>query len=148
MYKLSIELVPQTSWYSNVRSNVTQSKWNIIRRKSYKNAEYVCEICGDTGKKQGYNHDLECHEIWEYDDINMVQKLVGFISLCPKCHKVKHAGLSQIKNEEELVIRHLMKVNSITRKQAVDYIIKSFKIWEQKSNKQWSLDISYIDRYV
>ena len=78
----------------------------------------------------------------------MVQKLVGFISLCPKCHKVKHAGLAQIKNEEELVKRHLMKVNSITRKQAADYIIKSFKIWEQRSNKQWSLDISYIDRYV
>jgi hypothetical protein len=26
-----------------------------------------CEICKETGKKQGYPHDLECHEIWDYD---------------------------------------------------------------------------------
>ena len=146
--KLFVELIPSTCHFSNVRTTVKPTEWDKIRLICYEAANNKCEICGDTGKKQGYKHDLECHEIWEYDDINMVQKLVGFISLCPKCHKVKHAGLAQIKNEEELVIRHLMKVNSITRKQAADYIIKSFKIWEQRSNKQWSLDISYIDRYV
>ncbi len=31
--KLTIELVPKTAWYSNVRSNVTASKWD--KRSKY-----------------------------------------------------------------------------------------------------------------
>lgn len=31
--KLTIELVPTTAFYSNVRSNVTSCQWNKIRKK-------------------------------------------------------------------------------------------------------------------
>jgi hypothetical protein len=26
---------------------------------------------------------MECHEIWEYNDEDKIQKLIGLISLCP-----------------------------------------------------------------
>lgn len=42
--KLTIELVPSTAWYSNVRSNVTQAEWDVLRKECYKKAGYVCEI--------------------------------------------------------------------------------------------------------
>ena len=80
--KLTIELVPRMCWYSNVRTNVTREKWDIIRKECYRKSNYKCEICGD----KGTTHPVECHEIWEYDDVNYVQKLIGFIALCPNCH--------------------------------------------------------------
>jgi 5-methylcytosine-specific restriction endonuclease McrA len=55
-YPLTIELVPKTAWYTNVRSNVSKKEWDRIRKKSYQNAGHVCEICGDTGLNQ--NHSI------------------------------------------------------------------------------------------
>jgi 5-methylcytosine-specific restriction endonuclease McrA len=146
--KLTIELVPRTAWYTNVRSNVSRAEWDIIRRKSYKEANYVCEICGDNGKNQGFNHPVECHEIWEYDDKRHKQKLVGLISLCPYCHKCKHVGLAQLKGEEDVVIKQLMSVNKITEKQALKMIDKAFDKWEERSDFEWDLDISFLKDYL
>jgi hypothetical protein len=146
--KLTIELVPKTCWYSNVRSNVTKNEWDIIRKKSYELANNQCEICGDVGKNQGVNHNVECHEIWEYDDLNKIQKLIGLISLCPYCHKTKHAGLAQMNGEENIVINQLIKVNNITRKDAIDYINDSFTIWRERSKHEWTLDISVLNQYL
>lgn len=144
---LIIELVPSSAWYSNVRSNVTVKEWDRIRKKSYSRANNKCEICGDVGKNQGVNHNVECHEIWEYNDQTLDQKLIGLIALCPLCHKVKHAGLAQIKGEEEVVINQLMKVNNMTRQEACDYIDISFDIWKRRSKYEWKLDITMLKRY-
>jgi 5-methylcytosine-specific restriction endonuclease McrA len=141
---LTIELVPKSSWYSNVRSNVTINEWDIIRKKSYKKAGYKCEICGGKGNK----HPVECHEIWDYNESTNVQKLIGLISLCPKCHKTKHVGLSQIRGEEDIVIKQLMKVNKISDQESIEYINESFNIWIERSDKKWTLDISYLDEYL
>ena len=145
--KLSIELVPKTSWYSNVRSNVSTGEWDIIRKISYKKANYCCEICGEKGKAQGYPHDLECHEIWEYNDIDFIQKLVGLISLCPNCHTVKHPGLAQIKGKGDLVIHQLSKVNKISIDEAKKYLSDCFEIWRRRSKNEYHLDITYLQTY-
>lgn len=145
--KLTIELIPSNSWYDNVRSNVSKERWDEIRFECYRKAKYICEICGDKGKNQGYDHDVECHEIWDFDDNNHIQKLVGFISLCPLCHKTKHIGLAQINGEEELVLNQLMKVNNFTKTQASNYICDSFKIWQERSQYYWTIDFSYVENY-
>jgi hypothetical protein len=147
MYKLTIELVPETSYYNNVRSAVTTTEWEIIKKKCYKRAKYRCEICGNTGLNQGRKYPVECHEIWEYDDKLHIQTLIGFIALCPQCHQVKHVGFARINGKEPEVIRQLMKVNNITSTMADNYIIESFKIWKKRSEKQWKVDISYLDSY-
>jgi hypothetical protein len=144
-YKLTSEIVPSSCWYNNVRSNVSTKEWDYLRKKSYEAANHKCEICGDTGKNQDVNHNVECHEIWEYDDEKHVQTLVGLISLCPYCHKVKHPGLAQIKGESEIVINQLMKVNEITEKEAKEYLGGAFEVYFNRSLHQWTLDISYLD---
>ena len=146
-YKLTIELVPKTAWYTNVRSNVSKSEWDRIRKKSYAIANNVCEICGETGKSQGYNHNVECHEIWEYVDIYKTQTLIGLISLCPYCHKCKHPGLAQINGELDIVINQLMKVNNISKTDAENLLKEAFNLWNIRSKYQWTLDISYIENY-
>lgn len=146
--KLTIELVPETAWYTNVRSNVTQGEWDVIRKKCYAEASHKCEICGDVGTNQGVKHKVECHEVWNYDDENHIQKLIGLIALCPNCHKSKHVGLAQIKGEEGIVINQLMNVNGMTEDEAVSYIDESFGVWEKRSESEWELDISYLEEYL
>lgn len=146
-YKLTIELVPRTAWYTNVRSNVSKDEWDRLRKKSYALANNVCEICGDTGKNQGYKHNVECHEIWHYDDTTKAQTLTGLISLCPYCHKCKHPGLAQINGELNIVINQLMKVNNISKDDAEKLIDDAFTIWRERSKHEWKLDISYIENY-
>jgi hypothetical protein len=147
-YKLTIELVPKTSWYTNVRSNVSKDKWDTIRKKSYKLANNQCEICGDTGKNQGFKHNVECHEIWHYNEITRTQKLTGLISLCPYCHKCKHPGLAQINGEIGIVIKHLMKINNLSENEAKMFIASAFVTWSERSSYEWTVDISYIEKYL
>lgn len=141
--RLTIELVPSTCWFSNVRSNVTKEQWNRLRKDTYKKANYRCEICGGQGSK----HPVECHEIWHYDDENLVQRLDGLIALCPSCHQCKHIGLATVNGKQEEAIFHLAKVNNWEFSKAVDYTEKSFEIWKQRSEHQWKLDISYLTRF-
>src|SRR5574343_607788 len=146
--KLTIELVPSTAWYTNVRSNVSKSDWDKIRKKCYENANHKCEICGDEGFKQGKKHAVECHEIWEYDDSSKIQKLIGLIALCPNCHQSKHVGLATLQGKRDWVVKQLMKVNNMSWTNTDDYINESFKIWNTRSQHEWQLDISYLNEYM
>ena len=145
--KLTIELVPSTSWYDNVRSKVTPDEWDVIRLKCYDIANNKCEICCDIGKNQGFNHNVECHEIWEYDDDKYTQTLIGFIALCPRCHKVKHCGLAFMNGEEDLVINHMMLVNGIDDFDTREYVVEAFKEHRLRSKHEWIVDVSYVKEY-
>ena len=61
--RLTIELVPESCWYSNVRSEVSKATWDVLRKAAYKKAGYVCEICGGKGP----TYPVACHEMWSYD---------------------------------------------------------------------------------
>lgn len=141
---LTIELVPSTCFYTNVRSEVSKDEWDVLRRKCYADADYKCEICGGVGPK----HPVEAHEVWEYDDKNKVQKLLRLIALCPKCHMCKHWGLSQIRNKEGICIKHMMQVNGWSKEDVKLYVEASFEKWMQRSQHDWELDISWLDNYL
>lgn len=144
MNKLTIELVPLTSWCNNVRSKVSQEEWNVIRKKCYKNAGYKCEICGGVGEQW----PVECHEIWEYDDKKHIQKLVGFVALCPSCHEVKHIGRTEKIGRLKYAMQHLMKVNMLNKTQTDKMIEDAFATWRERSEHEWKIDVSYIDKFL
>ena len=144
--KLSIELIPSTCHFSNVRTTVKPKEWDKIRHISYEKAGHVCEICGDTGKNQGHKHNVECHEIWEYDDVNHIQKLVGLISLCVHCHQVKHIGRAIKMGRLTQCVKQLAKVNKWTREQIDKHIEESFEIYKERSKFQWELDITLLEK--
>ena len=146
-HKLTIELVPKTMWYSNVRSNISKEEWDRLRHKCYNQADNKCEICGDVGTNQGVRHTVECHEIWEYNDAERIQKLTGLIALCPNCHTVKHPGLAKIRGKLDIVMSQLQKVNNMTFEQAAEYLAQSFNIYRTRSQVEWTLDISFLDNY-
>lgn len=138
---LTIELVPKTSWYTNVRSEVTDEEWDAIRRAVYRRADYQCEVCGG----QGDDHPVECHEVWEYDDENHVQRLKRMIALCPDCHQVKHIGYASSQGKGHEAAEHLSEVNGWSLERAMEYINDSFEQWRERSQHDWDVDISILE---
>jgi hypothetical protein len=143
---LLIELVPKTCHFSNVRTTVSKKDWDKIRFISYELANNKCEICGDTGKKQGYSHNVECHEVWEYDDVNKTQKLIGLISLCPTCHQVKHFGRAIAIGKEKQAYSQLAKVNKWKEDEIDNHILESFQTYKERSKHEWKLDITLLTK--
>jgi hypothetical protein len=141
--KLQIELVPKTAWFNNLRSHLTQSQWDRVRRKCYAAAGYKCEICGGKGNK----HPVECHEIWDFGDGKIT--LTGLIALCPSCHEVKHIGLAGIRGRGEIALRHFMKVNGVSRPVAERYVRDAFALYHERSKREdWQLVVKYLDEYM
>jgi hypothetical protein len=142
--KLFIELVPKTCHFSNVRTLLPKKEWDKLRKASYEVAGNVCEICGDTGKNQGYNHNVECHEIWDYDDDAKVQKLLGLISLCPRCHQVKHFGRASVIGKQAEAFEQLEKVNGWSHRECVKHAGESSILYLERSKYKWYLDLSIL----
>lgn len=141
---LKIELIPTSCWWSNVRSNVTKSQWDLIRKNTYKNTDYKCEICGGQGTK----HPVECHEVWNYDEENQLQTLKGFVSLCPLCHEVKHFGLANKLGNGQRALERFTTINNLNSKEAHLFLRKFFMIHRKRSMIEWNFDISIIaDKY-
>ena len=142
--RLTIELVPKTSWYNNVRALVDELGWDRIRRQVYRQADYRCEVCGGRGPE----HPVECHEVWHYDDRTRVQMLVRMIALCPACHQVKHIGFANVRGKGAQARAHLARVNGWTLEQADAYISEAFRVWAQRSQGPWTLDLEGLRPYV
>lgn len=138
--KLTIELVPETCWFSNVRDHVSKPIWDRLRRTTYRAAKYRCEICGGVGDVW----PVEAHEVWYYNDATLTQTLVRLIALCPSCHRVKHIGLAEMNGQGEEARRHLAKVNEWNEWQVEDYLNRMIRLYELRSKKRWSLDLSWL----
>jgi predicted flavoprotein YhiN len=129
--KLSIELVPRTSWHKSLRKLLPQSIWKKIQKEIFEKYGNKCAICGT-------KRNLNCHEVWKYDDKRHIQKLIDFIPLCKKCHFVKHLGFATVlaaRGELDFnkIIRHFMKVNNCDKKIFEKHKKKAFSIWHERS---------------
>jgi phage terminase large subunit GpA-like protein len=143
---LTIELVPETSWYSNMRKVMTTEDWDKLRRSTYAKYNHICGICGATGM-------LHCHEIWEYDDRRHIQKLKGFIAICPLCHHVKHIGFAAIlakrgELDYDDVVNHFLKVNKCSLREFEKYREEAFEEWEERSSHSWKVDLGEFQKLV
>jgi hypothetical protein len=141
--KLTIELVPSSSWFNNVRAVLTKKQWDYVKSQVFSKAYDTCEICGSIGSR----HPVECHEIWSYNNKKLIQKLEGMIALCPSCHMVKHMGYTEVRGLKVHALHHLMSVNKMTSKEAEAYIAQAFKVWAERSEKIWELDITHLTEY-
>lgn len=143
MYKLDFELVPDSCWYSNLRSILKPSMWDVVRRDAYARAEGKCMICSRPVKR------LEAHEKWEYDEKTHTQKLVDVVAICHSCHSVIHIGRTQLLGDEKKASDHFMKVNKCSY---ADYR-KALGVANEKHRRlsrvpEWKLDLSWLKRFT
>lgn len=139
--KLTIELVPKTCWFSNIRNHVSQKTWKEIQQYTFKKAGYVCEICEGKGNK----HPVECHEIWNYNDKKKIQTLERTIALCPACHEVKHIGFAESRGRLDIAKKHFKKINECSEEKAFQYISNAFYVWRERSQYNWKLNIDWLN---
>jgi hypothetical protein len=136
--KLAIDLIPESCWKTSIRKSMPETEWNKIHQEVLKKAGDACDICGSKEK-------VVCHEIWQYDDKQHIQKLKGFHSICRMCYAVEHFGLSQVLamkgylNLNE-VIKHFCKVNAASWDDFNKHKEKEFAKHRERSSHKWKTD--------
>jgi hypothetical protein len=141
--RLTVELVPETCWYSKVRSELSTTEWDLIRRHAYQAAGYRCETCAGHGPRE----PVHCHEVWHYNDHTLVQRLERMIALCPNCHEVKHIGHANTIGRGHRARTWLAKINHWTPDQVEAYLAQQGELWLKRSRHQWRLDITALARH-
>ena len=140
---LTVELVPKTAWFRNVRAVVSKEDWDKLKRIVSTRAGYACEICGGRGARW----PVECHEVFAYDDASHVQRLARLVALCPACHEVKHMGFAGVRGKGRAALAHLAKVNGWSHADARLYVEACFEQWHRRSCHEWTLDLSYLEQF-
>jgi len=141
--KLTIDLVPKGCWGQNLWSMLPTPIWDSIRKECYHKAGGRCEVCSAEGVQ------LQCHEVWHYHSIDRVQKLIGLLCLCPKCHQVKHIGRSVRRAREgELkwadLVSHFCTVNNCDYEDLVGHYEGAIDLMEVRDRiPDWKLDLTY-----
>lgn len=142
--KLRFECLPQLLWGKNIRSELGQAQWDIIRKNIYKKHNYKCCICGKRGK-------VNAHEVWKLK-INTTksigtQILLRIISVCDDCHDTIHIGRS-ISIGKSLMdkLNYYKDINKITYSEALhDLSYMDEKLNTLNTIKYWDIDLSILD---
>lgn len=147
--KLRFECLPQALWGKNVRSELGQNEWDIVRKKTYKKYNHRCCICGKKAK-------LNAHEVWKLR-INLntsigKQILVNIISVCDNCHNIIHVGRSlAIGISLEDILQYYKTVNNISLNESIaDLKHMNEKLDILNRIQYWSIDLSLLenDKYL
>lgn len=141
-YKLNFELVPDSCWYSNLRSELPKEVWYRIRKKAYARAGGKCMICGGPCAR------LEAHEQWEYDDKEGVQRLKNVVAVCRSCHEVIHIGRTQLMGREREASEHFMKVNGCSYSEYRKALGEANEAHRERSRREWKLDVSRLPEFM
>jgi hypothetical protein len=134
------DMLPSTTWEDNVRTAVSSERWDKLRRYSYAAAGHRCEICGSKGDPH-----LECHEKWGFNDATRIQKLIKFLSLCPKCHKAHHIGYARSAGMLPVVLAHIQAINGWDAAQMATALANAEALWRKRSAHTWTVDLSWLD---
>lgn len=142
-YKLNFGLVPDSCWYSNLRSILSPAQWDVVRKEAYGRANGRCMICGTPTKR------LEAHEQWEYDEKNGVQKLKNVVAVCGDCHRVIHIGRTSLMGGEERAAEHFMKVNGCSYADYRKALGEANEAHRRRNLvSEWKLDLSYLKKFT
>lgn len=141
--KLNFELVPDSCWYSNLRSILSPAQWGVVRKEAYSRADGKCMICGAKTNR------LEAHEQWEYDEDDCVQKLKDVVAICRACHEVIHIGRTSLLGNEARASEHFMKVNGCTYAEYRKALGEANEAHRRRNEvPEWKLDLSYLKKFT
>ncbi|MDK2465177.1 MAG: DUF1917 domain-containing protein [Candidatus Korarchaeota archaeon] len=109
-----------------------QALWRSLERST------ECEICGSRAQ--------ELDEVWEYEELDggAVARLVGFRSLCSKCHLATHLGLAQIRRRFEEAFFWIRAVNGLSRTEAARLVDLAAEVWgclNSIPRSRWSVEL-------
>ena len=135
-YKLWADMIPEGSFFKNLRAVFSRKDWDTIRKAVYKKDGNKFSICG------AKNDRLEAHEEWKYYYRKTIQKLESINALCFWCHRNKHLGQAFIMVDEgkldgEKLISHWGVINDRPRESFRGYVIKALRLWKLRNKFNW-----------
>lgn len=139
--KLTVELVPQSSWFSKVHDHVNTEQRIRVWKQKYQHYCYVCELC----KERGSVWSVDCHKIWHDNDTTDVQTLVRLSAVCLACHAVKHMSLAELTGHWAESQAHVTHVNEWTDAETEVYQVHVRTVWEKRRQQAWKLDLSLLE---
>lgn len=141
--KLDFELVPDSCWYSNLRSILSPAQWNVVRREAYSRAGGRCMLCGAESAV------LEAHEKWSYDEENRIQRLEDVVAVCRACHEVIHIGRTTLMGGEKRAAEHFMRVNGCGYAEYRRALGEANTAHRRRNLvPEWRLDLSYLKKFI
>lgn len=140
---LFVDLVPQSCWFTNVRSCIDAASWARLSRLTRERANHRCEICGSAARAASKVY-LEAHERWDYNADTSTQTLRRIVTLCTPCHLVTHWGYARVSGREALARKHFQAVSGWNNDTIDQHIIQAFAVWQARSQRAWYLDLSML----
>lgn len=135
--KLKPELVPEPLWRLSAYRILSRSQWEKIRASILGEQGNRCSVCGLTQHK-----GMICHEIWDYDERQLLATLTGLAILCPQCSNIHHIGLARVQGVAEEALKHMIHVNGMSLKDATAVVKQSFRDWRRRSQHRWGVAVS------
>lgn len=137
--RLTIELIPETSWGKSLYRVLRSSQWKRLREEAVTKAGNACSICGASGVR------LFCHETWSYYPDSRVQRVTGIEVICGLCNGVKHIGRTGILALEGTVefadvVDHFMAVNRCDLATFKAHVDEAYAKWRESSTIAWTID--------
>ena len=136
------DMLPTTSWEANLRTILSESEWDRLRKFCYQAAGNTCIACGSRGEPH-----VEAHEAWRFDEKTGVQTLRGLLCLCPTCHKAKHLGFANRIGRLPQVLDRLMWLNDWDEATLTQELAKVEARQEELSQRTWTLDLAFLRTY-
>lgn len=128
--KLHIELIPSTAWGSSLSKTPKSTEWKKIRDLALVNQNGYCHACEQEFKS------LDAHELWDFDEEKHIQKLVGIIGVCRKCHNTIHYGRAQKIGLKKEVEEQFLLVNECDWMDLQNEIFRSgYKVSQTQQNR-------------
>lgn len=136
---LQIELVPRSAWGSSLSKLLKKSEWAKIRKIAIKDQNLTCYSCGEKFTS------LDTYEVWNFDEEQRIQKLVGIIGVCKACHNTIHFGRAQKIGTEKEAVQQFLKVNECD---LMDFEMHKMeaasKFYRLNKIPDWKLDVSWL----
>ncbi len=137
-------MVPESCWFTNVRSAVATSDWERLRRMITRRAGHACEICG-RGEDRTVRRWLEAHERWTYDETAGVQALRRLLGLCSDCHLSTHLGYANVTGQAAHALTHLATITGMTGMTEASWHVQAAgDLWTARSRRNWTLDLTML----
>lgn len=133
--KLLPVLIPRPLWGVNAHRLLDRQQWSKIRRNIFSRDNHRCVICEALGQ-------LECHEVFTFDDAAGVAMLVKLESRCPDCHDCHHLG--RLKKHNPTAFKQALKriagLNGMTPAEVIALVKKAFEV-HAKRTRPWEMKV-------
>lgn len=151
--KLTLDLVPSSCWFSNLRVELPRHEWDRLAAEELSRAE-ACAACGSPDVR-------DVHELWEFREdlgpcphgstnprhclpVRRRQVLAGLVAICRPCHRVKHLAFAEARGELAPALEHFCRVNELDADLAMRIVRRVFEEASRRSRDPWELDLSWL----